>query len=252
MSSPAMPNRLRSLARSTRVALGIFTVLILATSCDDESKSESDGDNSMIDNFEADQPSCTAGTQGCECAAGDECVAGLTCVANVCDVACTAGSLNCICAAGNTCSNASDECVAGTCVPRTGCDGELGCPCDAGGGCTDAGASCVDSTCRIPNGVLVEVSGGDARACDVVVETLSGRFVDSATFVAGVRGQTRVRNERGSVALIRTEDSALEGVVGTLVLDGPDAADPADVTIRSASCYGRLGAADAAATVTLR
>lgn len=162
------------------------------------------------------------------------------------DGGCTLGETTCACNAG-ACSDPSDECTGGVCLPRTDCAGELGCACNDDRTCDD-GYTCSDDLCRIGNGVALRLTGGDARACDVVLLS-QGRQVQDVVFPAGTRGRMRTRNERTAIAVIRTADAALEGIVGTVVFEGADDVALSEIESLTSSCYGRLGAADEAATV---
>ena len=70
-------------------------------------------------------------------------------------------------------------------------------------------------------------------------------------FVAGTRGQMRTRGARTSIAVIRTQDTALTGVVGTLVFSD-DTADAGSVVAVSATCYDRAGVPVLDVTPTVR
>ena len=193
---------------------------------------------------------CTLGDLGCECAAGNECSGDLVCVEGVCeeDTGCTVGDTGCACASGDTCTDASDECVAGTCQPRTECVGELGCACGEGDVC-DAGLVCASDVCESADGTLIELSGGDARACDILVEA-PGVKIQDVVFPAGYRGRMRTRDDSTAIAVIRTEDSAMSGVVAALVFE--DEGDADDVTSVSVTCYDRLGQAADGVTANAR
>ncbi len=196
-------------------------------------------------------PDCTAGTAGCECGAGSECATGLVCnSSNMCEAeACTPGETGCECATGDTCTSSSDECTAGVCGPRTSCEGELGCACD--GGSCDTGLTCEADVCTADNVVLISLSGGDARACDLVVET-TGRKVADISFPAGYRGKMRTRDLKTAIAVIRTADTAIDGVTAALVFEGDDAVADGEASVTTTSCYGRLGAADSGVTATIQ
>ncbi|MCA9514458.1 MAG: hypothetical protein KC635_05910 [Myxococcales bacterium] len=198
-----------------------------------------------------DPTTCTAGTAGCECAAGGECGTGLVCGAdNMCSApACTAGTTGCECTASGTCSDASDECGSDNmCGPKTTCTGELGCACD--GTTCDEGLTCNGGLCTQANALFVTLSGGDARACDLRIKT-TGRKVKDVSFPAGFRGKMRTRDLDTAIAVIRTTDTAMDGVAVGLVFDGDDAVADGEATLESATCYDRLGAATTAVSATL-
>jgi|GEM_PF-3305728 len=197
-------------------------------------------------------PTCTAGSEGCECAAGGECESGLTCGADDLCVAesCTPGTTGCTCAAGDTCTDSSDECLSdNTCGPRTSCQGELGCACD--GGSCDAGLTCSADLCTQSNAVLVSLDGGDARACDLLIET-TGRKVSEVSFPAGYRGKMRTRDGKTAISLIRTQDTAVTGVAVAVIFDGDDAVADGEASVVRATCYDRLGTADSGVTASIQ
>lgn len=233
----------------------ILLALALATGTgckkDDEPANNGGTDADGPDAGGDTDPGCTTGEENCVCATGGECLptnaAGETLVCssdNVCvteDVTpeCTPGDTTCPCTEAGECNDPSDECGAETtCVPRTNCDGELGCACNAGA--CDSGLACVAEVCTMPSGLGVTLSGGDARGCDLLIET-TGRNLADVVFVAGTRGRMQTRNERTAVSVIRTEDSALTGVVATLVFEDGEEATADDISSISATCYDRTG-----------
>lgn len=199
-----------------------------------------DGDTTSPDAGDDDTQDCTTGTLNCDCDAG-ACEGELVCEADVCvePEACTPGDTGCECLGDGTCNDPSDACDDdNVCRPRTDCAGELGCDCDAGA--CDEGLTCEDGTCTVANGVLVTLTGGDARACDVLVDSAT-RQTESVVFPAGLRGRHRARGERTAISLIRTEDSAVSGVVAAIVFEGDVEASADDIGAVSATCYDRLG-----------
>ena len=205
------------------VARAALALCLAFAACGDSSSSSADGTDGVDGTDGADGSDGADGTDG---------------------TGCTPGDTGCACADGDTCSDASDACTEGVCAPRTDCSGELGCPCD--GGSCDEGLSCENDVCVASNSQVVTLSGGDARACDLVIMT-NGRKVSEVTFPAGVRGRFKTRNEKTSVALIRTNDTALSGSVAAVTFDGDDAASGEIQTV-TATCYDRLGAADSGVT----
>lgn len=185
---------------------------------------------------------CTAGENGCECLEDDTCNEGLVCDEGVCveESTCTPGDTGCECLGDGTCTDAGDECQDdNVCRPRTECTGELACACGEGDTC-DEGLTCEDGTCTVANGVIVTLAGGDARACDILIDT-PDRMTAEVVFPAGVRGRHRARGARTALSLIRTNDTALTGAVAGVVFTGEDAAAEGDVGAISATCYDRLG-----------
>lgn len=175
-----------------------------------------------------------AGQLDCACDNGS-CNGDLVCTDNVCTQDC-AGELNCACNDGSC--NDGLECIDDTCSPRQTCDGELGCACN-NGACNDD-LECIDDVCRSAGALLVTISGGDARACDLRITT-GDRRVKESTFPAGILGKSASRNEINALALIRTEDSALSGVVAVLEFEGDDPVNSDLVTNIETTCYDRLG-----------
>ncbi len=225
----------------------VIAMLLLATSllavCGDD------------DEATPSQPTCTLGQEGCACTTAGTCDAtdadgnALGCSANVC-VECTAGDTGCACAAGGLCSDPSDECSEqNICRPATDCTGEVGCECYPDNTC-DGALTCIGGLCTVENGVFISLSGGDARACDLLIT--ADRNVDDVVFVAGVRGRMRTRNETTALALIRTEDTALSGVVATVVFEGSDEATADDISSVAATCYDRLGQSDDGVTAEVQ
>lgn len=172
-------------------------------------------------------------------------------------VSCVPGSEGCACSAGGVCDAADDEgnalvCSAGNvCVEEgaTDCTGELGCLCGEGDTCDD-GLSCTGGVCELSSGLVLAIDAGEARACDLRIE--SRRVIAGAFFPDGVRGELRARDTAAAIALMRTEDTALDGAIVTLALEGDEPAAEDDIESLSATCYGRLGSIDAEAVPTLQ
>lgn len=191
---------------------------------------------------------CTAGEKDCECREGNLCDGELVCQNDLCvDASCTPGATGCACLSDDTCTSTSDACENDVCGPRTSCEGELGCACEDGA--CDAGLTCSNDLCTASNAVLLTVSGGDARACDVLVQT-TGRKVAEVTFPAGVRGKMRTRDLKTAVALIRTSDTALGGVVAAITFEGDEPVADSEAGVATTQCYDRAGAPAAGVTVT--
>lgn len=227
-------------ALSLRVQWVAAAVTALLVGC----SSDSDSDSNPA-------TTCEPGSTGCACNAG-ACTGNgpdgqpLSCSAeNVCVTQCTPGALGCVCDAKGECADAGDECASNVCSPKSDCTGELACACNAGA-CGE-GLLCEADVCTATNALLVTLSGGDARACDLKVTTSSRRVVD-VVFPAGVRGRSQMRDGVAAVSLIRTLDTPLAGTVAALVFEGADATDASLVSELKSTCYGRTGAADAAAS----
>lgn len=231
--------------------LALASVLLL-TACgsegpNDEPDTSADvgtdatADSSSDAETDSDSTSCE-GEEGCACLDDGTCDEDLVCSdANVCESAeepCTPGTTSCECLGDGTCSDASDECSPeNLCEPRTTCVGELACACDAGETCED-GLECADGYCTSETSVLVVLTGGDARACDVLVDT-PDHMASDVQHPAGVRGQYRARGARTAMAIIRTADSKLEGAAAAIIFDS--AVSAGDVGAISATCYDRTG-----------
>ncbi len=166
------------------------------------------------------------------------------------DASCDPGSEGCACRSGGTCDTADDEgnelvCSTGNvCVEEgsTDCTGGLECICGEGDTC-DTGLSCEGGVCTLANGLVLTLEAGDARACDVRLETT--RDVVDVFYPEGVRGEHRSRDAVAAIALMRTADTALAGTIAVLAFGGDDATSAEDVTALSATCYGRLGTLEA-------
>jgi hypothetical protein len=195
---------------------------------------------------------CVPGREGCPCSAGGACLGSLQCIDTRCvpPDGCEAGRTGCDCADDETCESSADECVQGLCLPRSACRGELGCACDESGAC-DEGLRCDAGACRVRNGLTLTFSGGDARACDILLVRDGDRALAEVVFAAGFRGQLRHRGERTAIALVRTLDEPLTGTAATLLFEGNGAAAPALVPTVEATCYDRLGAETSGVTVSV-
>ena len=159
---------------------------------------------------------------------------------------CTLGTTDCACRSGGGCDA---PLVCGTdnvCGPEGACVGSLACACD--GTSCDAGLSCSDDVCTLANAVMLTLSGGDTRACDLVVTTT--RDVADVVFPAGVRGHMWTRDHRTTIALMRSGDAALAGVVAAVVFTDDDAVVSSDVISVTTTCYDRRGLTASGVTVT--
>lgn len=160
---------------------------------------------------------------------------------------CVVGSAGCACRPGGGCDDGLSCDGASLCVAAEECQGGLGCACSAGA--CDEGLACSADTCGVARGVVLRVTGGDARACDLTIIT-TGRHVARVVYPPGVRGHMWTRDARTAVALMRAADAALSGVVAAVVFDGDEPGRKELVGSLTATCYDRHGARDAAATVT--
>lgn len=211
------------------------------------------GGNNNDDGSDAggDTTECTPGTLDCACD-GEVCGAGLVCSDGMCttDPECVPGDSFCPCADDGTCNEAGDVCGNDNiCRPDEGCAGELGCACDGGDTCDD-GLACIDGVCVTPVGGALTVTGGDARACDVVFES-GGRFIEDVAFPDGIVGTMRTRTGRTALAFYGIADDALSGSVATVVFVGPED-EPSAVEGLTATCYDRAGQPLDDVTVELR
>jgi len=153
-------------------------------------------------------------------------------------------------------SNGGDKDTSDTtaCTP-----GEKDCACTSSGTCDD-GLVCeanvcvtevVTPTCDTANCLELTLSGGDARACDVLVTT-TGRKVAEVVYPEGSRGAMRTRDLRTAVSVIATSDAALTGVVAKVVFEGDAAVADTEASVARATCYDKTGAAATGVTATLR
>lgn len=210
------------------LVLGAWLVL---NACSDDPSPATGGPDASADANEdladmSDDPGCNPGSEGCACLAG-----------GTCDAADDDGNAL-VCSSGNVCVEEG----------ATDCTGELGCVCGAGDVC-DSGLTCEGGVCALGSGLVLTIEAGDARACDLRLETT--RDVVGAFFPEGVRGELRARDGVAAIALMRTTDTALGGNIATIAFEGDVAADAEVVTSLSTTCYGRLGALDAAAVPTV-
>lgn len=226
--------------RRTFVLTGLVASLAVLGACGGSGSGGGDGSGDGPD--AGDTGTCTPGDEGCACLEDDTCGDGLVCEAGVCEAPtdCAPGASLCACGEGDSCDEPNDVCVEGICTPRDTCDGELGCACIDDTTCDD-GLTCDGGVCTLEGAVLVTLTGGDARGCDLMLET-DGLHVDDVVFPAGVYGRLRTRNERAALSIIRAEDEPLTGVVAAVVFADADA-DTATITSLSATCFDRTGAA---------
>ncbi|MFO0748157.1 MAG: hypothetical protein U1F43_21235 [Myxococcota bacterium] len=141
---------------------------------------------------------------------------------------CTAGTEDCACATGNTCGTGL-TCEANVCVPD-----EVVTP--------DCGTAV--------NCMAVTVPSGDARACDLVVQT-TGRKVAEVVYPTGMKGAMRTRDLKTAIAVIKTDDSALTGVVAKVMFEGDAAVAGGEASVAKTTCYDKTGAPLTGITATL-
>lgn len=92
----------------------------------------------------------------------------------------------------------------------------------------------------------VEVSGADARACELAFRC-DGSCV--ATFARSVRGSSQQRGDQFAMAFIARDDMPLNGTVATLTLSERNRCS---AKLVATTCYDRTGSALSGAAVSVR
>lgn len=141
---------------------------------------------------------------------------------------CTPGEEDCTCATGNECLDGL-VCEANKCVPEQVVTPD----------CGDA-----------KNCMAISLTGGDARACDLLVAT-TGRKVDEVVYPTGFKGAMRTRDLQTAIAVIVDGDVALTGTVAKVMFEGDAAVAAGEASVSKTTCYDKTGAAASGVTATI-